>query len=147
MSPLERPAQPSVGTNTGALAAAAWCAARELFPRKPLWSVEIALDNTPDGDLDRPPADARFSIEIFSQEWGFAFRRGDAVSWIRITDVPFVHGRDDFGLLRRTPRLEHVGTLLRELEEEHTFVTDRLSPLIRSDVGGLAQIAAWIRAL
>lgn len=138
MQPLERPTASlaSVGTNTGALAAAAWCAARDLFARTPQWSVEIVLDG----------ADARFSVEIFAQEWGFAFRRSSALSWIRVTDMPFVHGRDDFSLLHRTPRLEHVATLMLALEEEHGIAFDRDAIQVHSDLGGEEQIAAWISA-
>ena len=139
MRPLERPDAPvslaSIGTNTGALASAAWCAARDLLPGAPRWSVEIVLEAT----------DARFSVEIFAQEWGFAFRRSSGLSWIRVTDMPFVHGRDDFSLLHRTPRLEHIATLIAALEEEHGIVFDRDAVEVKSDVGGEEQIAAWIR--
>lgn len=145
MKPLER--LRSEGINTGALASAAWCVARDVFPRAPRWSVDICLDNVPGAARDATPIDARFSIEIFSDEWGFRFRRGDAISWIRVTDIPFVHGRDDFELLRRTPRLENVGVLVRALEAEHELRFDRMRPLIRSTFDGGDRIMTWVAGL
>jgi hypothetical protein len=134
-------------TNTGALAAAAWLAARELVVSHPNWSVEVALETTPGGALDLAPSGPRFSIEVFAQEWGFALRHDDKLSWIRVTDIPFVHGRDDFKLLRRTPRLDAIARLVRAVELELATVFDRAHPLVRSNIGGEAAIAAWVRTL
>jgi hypothetical protein len=145
MKPLER--LRSDGLNTGALASAAWCVARNVFPQAPRWSVDICLDNAPGADRDAPPIDARFVIEIFSEEWGFRFRRGDAASWIRVTDIPFVHGRDDFELLRRTPRLENIGVLLRALEAEHEIRFDRSRALVRSSFDATDRIVTWVSSL
>ena len=145
MKPLER--LRSEGINTGALASAAWCVARNVFPQAPRWSVDICLDNVSGADRDSPPIDARFVLEIFSEEWGFRFLRGDATSWIRVTDIPFVHGRDDFELLRRTPRLENIGALVRALEAEHEMSFDRTRPLIRSTFDGIDRIATWVASL
>ena len=136
-----------LGTNTGALAAAAWLAARDITSTDVHWSVQLVLDNTPGGELDLPPLDARFAIEIFAEEWGFSFTRGPSVSWIRVTDIPFVHGRDDFALLRRTPRLENIGLLMRALEVEHDIVFMRDVPIVRSSIGSEDRIAAWARGL
>lgn len=136
-----------LGTHTGALAASAWLAARDIAPTQSRWSVQIAFDNVLGCELDTPPLDARFTIEVFSEEWGFAFSRGDAVSWIRVTDIPFVHGRDDFALIHRTPRLENIGTLLRVVEREHDLAFARDKPLVRSNIGADERLAAWARAL
>ena len=123
--------------NTGALAAAAWLAARGLFPTDPNWFVRISVD----------AGETRFSIEIFAQEWGYAFRHGERASWIRVTDIPFVHGRDDFSLLDRTPRLESIGSLMRIVEHDHGIELDRAHPRIESSFGGEDVIAAWVRSL
>jgi hypothetical protein len=138
---------PTIGTNTGALASAAWLAARDIAPNHTRWSVEVALDSASGGELHCPPVDARFVIEVFAGEWGFAFTRGDAVSWIRVTDIAFVHGRDDFELLRRTPRLDGIGAFLRMLEDDHAVTLNRNTPLVRSSVGNEDRIAAWARNL
>lgn len=134
-------------TNTGALAAAAWCAARELYPRQPRWAVTVALDSVPGSMLDEAPLDARFTLEIYAEEWGYSVRRGAAMSWIRVTDVAFVHGRDDFSLLRRTPRLDRIDELVRVIEAEHEIRFDRTRPLIRTSIGGEDVIARWIAEL
>ncbi|HTL36585.1 MAG TPA: hypothetical protein VL326_25805 [Kofleriaceae bacterium] len=123
--------------NTGALAAAAWLAARGLFPTDPNWFVRISVET----------GETRFAIEIFAQEWGYAFRHGGRTSWIRVTDIPFVHGWDDFNLLDRTPRLESVGSLMRIVERDHGITLDRTCSLIESSIGGEDLIAAWVRSL
>lgn len=133
-----------LGTNTGVLAAAAWLAARDLTATELRWAVTITLDS---GVSSIETLSARFILEVFAEEWGYAFRRGDAVSWIRVTDIPFVHGRDDFELLRRTPRLESISTLIRALEIEHAITLSRDNAVIASTVGGEDKIAAWTRTL
>lgn len=145
MKPIDR--LRSDGVNTGVLASAAWCVALDLFPQAPRWSVEICLDNVSGSERDAAPIDARFSLEIFSDEWGFCFRRGTATSWIRVTDIAFVHGQDDFELLRRTPRLDKIGILLRALEAEHDIRFDRTRPLIRSSFDCADRVVTWVAAL
>ena len=145
MKPLER--LRSDGMTTGALASAAWCVARNVFPRLPRWNVDICLDNVPGADRDAAPIDARFTLEIFNDEWGFRFLRGTEASWIRVTDVAFIHGRDDFELLRRTPKLESIGVLVRALEANHEIRFDRTRPLIRSSFDGADRIVSWVASL
>jgi hypothetical protein len=128
-----------MAVNTGVIASAAWLAAREVFPATPRWSVEIGLATADDS--------ARFAIEIFAEEWGISFRLHDRMSWIRVTDVPFVHGRDDFELLGRIPRLESVRSLVRTLEQEHGIQFDRESPYVLSSFGHEDVITAWAQAL
>ena len=55
-------------------------------------------------------------LELYSEEWGFWFRHEDKVSWIRVTDVPFVHGRDDHALLGAISALKNLGSVVRTLE-------------------------------
>ena len=139
INPLPRPPGSGLGTNTGALSAAAWCVARDIIPHVAVWSVDICLEAA--------PAETRFSVEIFNDEWGYQFHCGDRASWIRVTDIAFVHGRDDFKLLRRTPRLENLGTLVRAFEAEHEVAFDRARPVVQSTLGGIEQITAWIATL
>ncbi len=129
--------------NTGALASAAWLAARDLFPTEARWSVTVALWPLPDGSHEP----TRFTLEIFAEEWGFSLRRADKLSWIRITDMPFVHSRDDFALLRRTPRLDMVSDLLLSIEDEHSITFDRSQPRVTSSFGHEDTIARWARSL
>src|SRR5579863_8099104 len=109
-------------STAGRLAAARWLEARALTAiGGARWHVEIALDvveQPASPEYDERTA-TRFHIEIFSEEWGFFFCHGGRASWIRVTDVAFVHGRDDFGLLPATPALDDIGLLLRELEALH----------------------------
>lgn len=139
MPPLPRPPGSGLGTNTGALSAAAWCVARDIIPHVAAWNVEIRLENA--------TGDARFSVEIFNDEWGYQFHCGDRTSWIRVTDIAFVHGRDDFELLRRTPRLENLGVLVRAFEAEHEVAFDRARSVVRSTLGGIDRITTWIATL
>jgi hypothetical protein len=138
---LKRDAGSAVSTrpNTGALASSAWLAARDIFPPPGTWSVNVSLTA-----LDH---DARFEVEIFAEEWGFALRRADKQSWIRVTDVPFVHGADDFSLLARTPRLERIHRLIRDIEREHGLHFDRRTARVSSTFGETDAIASWAQSL
>lgn len=123
---------------TGALAAAAWLIARKITPPPGRWYVEIAFED---------PA-ATFRIEIYAEEWGYFFSHGDQMSWIRVTDIAFVHGRDDHELLRRTPRLETIGTLLRGLEDHHKLAFRRDDAILRTNLTDAeSNIRRWIATL
>ena len=119
----------------GALATASWLSARGLLvsPHLP-WDVSIALDVT----CARAPArysdasETRLHIAIASTEWGIYFCHHSRASWIRVTDLPFVHERDDFGLLAGVPPLRDVGSLVRSLEEKHEVSFRREHAAIRS---------------
>ena len=127
-----------VGTNTGPLATAAWLLARGLTPTERNWSAEITLH----------AGDARFAIEIFAEEWGFVFRHDDRQSWIRVTDIPFVHGHDDFELLPAVTTLRDIANVVREVENRHQLTFDRERAFIRTNVPNAeAAIAAWVAAL
>src|SRR5437879_5682201 len=82
------------------------------------WGVEIML-----GVTDKPAPYAfefarstRFHVSIWPAEWDFFFCHGGRASWIRVTDVAFVHGKDDFGLLAEATPIHGVGLLIRKLE-------------------------------
>jgi hypothetical protein len=127
-----------VFTNTGPLATAAWCLARNLLPRTRNWFVEVVLT----------APTARFAIEIYAEEWGFAFELGTRVSWIRVTDIPFVHGQDDFGLLRETTSLVNVGRVLRSVEERYALAFPRATAAVRTNIdGGEPTVLAWVETL
>jgi hypothetical protein len=128
-----------LSTNTGPIASAAWLAARELYPKDPKWFVEIGL--VTDGDT-------RLDLEIYAEEWGFRFLHAGRMSWIRVTDVPFVHGRDDYQLLRTTPPLRAIGDLVRALEQRHGVEFDRTRAALRTTIADSDDvIRQWISAL
>lgn len=127
-----------MSANTGPIASAAWLAARELYPKDPKWHAVATL----------PAEGARFQLEIYAEEWGFVFEIADKQSWIRITDVPFVHGRDDHGLLSRTPPLRQIGKLVRSLESAHAIKFDRDGAQIDTTIAdGVDAIRTWIASL
>lgn len=138
-SPVHPIATPrALSANTGPIASAAWLVERGLSPDDQKWHVDIALE---DGDT-------RFELEIYAEEWGFKLSHEGRVSWIRVTDVPFVHGRDEHQLLRRTPPLKHIGVLLAELEQRYEIRFDRRSAAIRTTIADAAPIvASWIETL
>jgi hypothetical protein len=124
--------------NSGALSAAAWLTSLGLNPPSGTlrWHAEISMD-TVDGparvEYDEHK-DTRFHLDIYSEEWGFFFCHAGRVSWIRITDIPFVHGRDDHQLLLQTPALPDIGKLLRSLEEKHHVRFQRQHAIVRTNV-------------
>jgi hypothetical protein len=127
-----------LSTNTGPIASAAWLAARDLFPKEQRWNAVATL----------AAGESRFRIEIFAEEWGFRFEHAGRESWIRVTDVPFVHGRDDHDLLRATPPLKKLGKLVRAIEVTHALAFDRGGAHIETTIaGGERVIRSWIAHL
>ncbi len=132
------------------MASAAWLAERELYPRDPRWSVAIAIgidEDAPPSDFD-PTMATRLQLEIYAEEWGFLFCHDGLMSWIRITDVPFVHGRDDHKLLNATPPLKRIGQLLYTLEHRYVIRFDRRAAAVRSTLErGEPAIRSWVESL
>ena len=148
-SPAGTPTSP-LSPNTGPLAAAAWLAARELVPDSPRWSVRIAFDHDHRDtfEIEHEAPSTRFQLEIYAEEWGFVFRHDRKVSWIRVTDIPFVHGHDDHGLLLDAPKLRDLGAFVRRLEQRHAVVLPRHAPLIASTIPGAdGVLRRWAREL
>jgi hypothetical protein len=108
--------------------------------KTPRWFVEIEVPTNVEG--------SRIEINIYPEEWGFVFRYGARVSSIRVTDVVFAHGRDDYQLAGKTPSLDHLGELLRAIEESHHVVFERNQPTIRSNLArALPVVRGWLAAL
>jgi hypothetical protein len=123
----------------GAAASTRWLAERRLDASEPHWYVEIMVES------DTP--DVRFELNIYPEEWGFVFRRGWRVSSIRITDVAFVHGRDDNQLLAKTPALEQIGELLKDLEQNYGVSFSRTKAVVRSNLArAVAAVRPWLEA-
>jgi len=124
----------SVGT-LGAEASARWLVLLGLVPA-PQWYAEIAI-----GGAGEP----RFCLDIYAAEWGFSFHHAGRASWIRVTDIPFVHGRDDFRLLSEAGDLAAVSALIARLETEHAIQLPRTDVEIRTNLANATDaIRAWL---
>ncbi|MEO8705434.1 MAG: hypothetical protein ABI867_35715 [Kofleriaceae bacterium] len=136
--------------SAGALAAGVWLQGRGLAITAPKrWDVSVMLgvvDHLPPRSF-RETHDTRFHISISADEWGFYFCHRARVSWLRITDLPFVNERDDFNLLGRVPALRDLGPLVQELEEEHRITFRRTLSAIRTNLPGAEDtIRLWVAA-
>lgn len=101
------------------------------------WHVEITLAS----------GASRFHLYVYAEEWGFAFHHARQSSWIRITDIPFVHGRDDFRLIRETVALSDLSDQLDRLELEHDLAFARSTAIVRTNVtGAAAAVRRWLQA-
>jgi hypothetical protein len=119
----------------GAAAADRWLSALHL-PFAPRWHAEIAI--LADGD-------SRFDLNMYAEEWGFAFQHGARASWIRFTDIPFAHGRDDFQLLAKATDPLAIHALLAELEHAHRITFRRAVASVRTNVPGAAEaVRDWL---
>jgi hypothetical protein len=73
------------------------------------------------------------------------FCHGSRASWIRFTDEPFVHGRDEHRLLCELTSLERVEPMLATLEKRYQLSFRRDRGLIRSNlVGATAAVREWL---
>jgi hypothetical protein len=122
----------------GAAASSRWLEARGLDAKTvPHWYVEIVIAS----DV----ADTVIDVNIYPEEWGFVFRHGARVSSIRVTDIPFVHGRDDFSLLRDTPQLDRIGDLLATLERRFDVRFQRVRPTVKTNLSrAVAAASRWL---
>jgi hypothetical protein len=131
--------------NTGPLASAAWLVQLGLVPSEPKWFVEIVLgDNS---EIDETSA-TWFKLDVYAEEWGYTFCHAGHRSWIRVTDIRFVHGRDDHDLLLETPPLRDIGRLVRSLETRHQIQLRRRPALVRTSLLGMeTSILEWTTRL
>ncbi len=119
----------------GAEAANRWRTSLRL-PAVSKWQAEIAIEAS---------TDTAFELNIYPEEWGFAFRHDGRCSWIRVTDIPFVHVHDDFELLRRTPDLLAIGETIAELEIAHAISFQRAHARIRTNIPKAGDVVReWI---
>jgi len=140
-----------LGQTLGASDAATWL--RNFggdTPAATRWHVEIAMGTA----QERPPPEfdaavaTRFHINLYNDEWGIYFCHGGRSSWIRVTDLAFVHGRDDFGLISVTPPLKDLGSLLRRLEQTHAVRFQRQHASIKTNLPDTEPaIRTWLARL
>jgi hypothetical protein len=100
---------------------ARWLVARGLHPPVEAggrWKVTIALDVVdPRITMAGSAINTRLHILIECFEWSVFFCHGSGSSWIRVTNVPRVHERDDFELLPHITDLRGLGTFIQRLEQ------------------------------
>lgn len=90
----------------------------------------------------------RFHVSIYSEEWGVFFCHEGKWSWIRVTDLAFVHTRDDYGLLGWVPPLDQVGALVRRIERDHRVRFRRDLALVQTNLPNAEPaIRAWLAAM
>ena len=138
-------------TTAGMLAARTWLLARGLSaPALQRWHATVLLAPeaaTPAVEFDEK-RDTRFRIEIYSEEWGFFFCHRGRASWIRVTDIPFAHGQDDYRLLAATPALKNLGPFLRAIELRHAVRFQREHALVLTNLAAAEpEIRSWLRSL
>lgn len=147
---MPRPAHPWYGSyptgmmNTiGARESVAWLENRGLDARNtPQWYVEVTLV-APDAGRD-----VRFELNIYPEEWGYILRVDSRVSSIRITDIAFVHGRDDHQLLPMTPELARVGDLIAAIETRKIVAFRRRQAEVRSNLTRATSVVrTWLNLI
>ncbi len=103
----------------------------------PSWYVEVSISTARE--------DTRCELNVYPDEWGVIFRRGIRVSSVRVTDVAFVHGRDDDNLLRVFPSLDRVRNLITLLEHRFDLAFDRAGSAVHSNLTrASAIIRGWL---
>jgi hypothetical protein len=127
----------------GARESVAWLEDRGLDSRStPQWYVEVTLV-APDADRE-----VSFELNIYPEEWGYILRVDARVSSIRITDVAFVHGRDDHQLLALTPALPRIGDLIALIETRKIVAFRRRQAVVRSNLTRAASVVrTWLNMI
>ena len=129
---------------------AAWLRARGIAG-KPKGYVEIHLDVKDTGATMTywGNEDTVFHLAVRDDEWSIRFVHAAKSSFIRVRDPrAFVHGDDDWGLMRKRGNLENVGKLITRLEKAHGVHFRRDLPWIRSNLkGAKKQVREWLSTL
>ena len=119
-------------------------------PAMERWNVEVQLGiehKSPSTDYDAV-LETRFHISIYSEEWGVFVCHQGRSSWVRVTDIPFVHVRDDFKLLAILPPLRGIGGLVGRLEHQLDVRFARAHAAIHTNLPGVEpEVRRWIAAL
>jgi hypothetical protein len=130
---------------------AAWAKERKLDTTgKPKWYAEMSLDvkDEPASQVYFGDTASRFHLKIYASEWGYELVHGGKHSHVRIVEEPFVHGHDDFKLLKKTPKLAAIAAFLRELETKHGIAFKREHAFIRTNLkGGKPILKTWLGTL
>jgi hypothetical protein len=151
MTPQQSPSEGRASdSHAGKLAAATWLSTRNLRAPAKTWEVEIGLGVAAQAATNEfdPKRDTRLQLLICAEEWGFRFCHEGRESWIRVTDIAFVHGSDAFGLLLSTPPLKNLGLFVRGLEAEHRIKFQRAHASVSSTIAGAEPaVRRWLFSL
>ena len=136
----------------GPQATATWLRARSMAapPATLRWHIEIALGLD---EAELPPEfdeaqASRFHLDLYAEEWSLFFCHGGKASCVRITDLAFVHGRDEHALLAIVPPLRDIGMLLRELERRHGIQFQRKHAVVRTNLANAEPaVRSWLATL
>ena len=139
-----------IPVSLASMAVADWLRARGIVQPSSSWHIEIVLDV-----VDATPSqawsattDTRFHLHLYASEWCLFFCHGGRTSWVRVTDRPYMHGRDDFGFVSNMPRLQDIGTFLASLEDCHGIVFQRAHARITTTLAGAeSNLSAWVRSV
>ena len=135
----------------GSYATKDWLRARGLDPGATRrWFVEVALDvvDRPAVQMYSGTTDTRFHLNLYPEEWSFFVCHVARASWIRVTDQPFVHGHDDYQLVRVVPLLADIGALLRGLEARFHATFHRDHAMVRSNIPDAeSRVRRWLATL
>lgn len=134
---VELPADPAgrILKTLGADAAERWLMTLGLRA-SPRWYIEIVM---PGGE------GTRLDLNVYGEEWGYVFQHAGRTSWIRITDIAFVHGRDEHALLASTPDLLDMHALLAQLEASHGVRFARATAIVHSNLPGATErVRTWL---
>lgn len=128
-----------------------WLRARGIEASKAKWYVEIHLDVKDTGAKMTywGTKDTVFHLKVHEDEWSILFVHAAKSSHIRVRDPrAFVHGDDDWGLMRKRGKLANVGKLIARLEKKHGIRFRRDLPWIRSNLkGAKKQVREWLLGL
>lgn len=126
----------------GPRATAAWLSSRGLYASpSSAWDVTVGLDD----DARKPSAHLHIALDAI--EWGFRFEREGRTSWIRVMNAPCVHECDDFDLLRKTPHLRNLPSLVRYLEDRFGIWFRRAHANVRTSLPNAEdKVRLWVVA-
>lgn len=148
--PVIAAATPSMGVpvTIGSVDSADWLRLLDVRATDLHWFVEVVLGVDEQSLTSSLGEATRLQIYVYPQEWGFLFCHQNKCSWIRIADRPYVHGRDEYGLVTSTPPLRELSAFARELEHRHGVVFRRDRVLVRTNLPAVdEQVRAWAAAL
>jgi hypothetical protein len=130
------------------LAVSAWLYERGIPAPTAAWHIEIILDTEPRTRPFAEAVDTRFQLFLRQDEWGFTFCHGGRVSRLRITDLVRSELRDDHSLVKATPALRQIGTLVRQLEARHGIRLRRNDAAIATTLPEAEPLVrAWVATL
>lgn len=146
-----RPTGTQRGLSPTVVEIAAWLSERGIVPPAgQTWRVELCLDAIAHSAarVFAEAIDTRFRLVILPDEWAYYFSHAGRVTQVRVTDLARSAARDDHNLAGSTPPLQHIGTLVRQLEQRFGVSLSRSTAMIETSLPGTEPIMrAWVMRL